>query len=678
MAEAEDVIVDVARHATIYARALWQRHQPADRRVPVLSLAAIAPRLDLLITALTGRSLSLRVAQAPSPPTLLTALARRKHGPLHRTALPATDGVSIWLPAQMGMTDGLDARERYRTMALQQAMRAMRGSAQMTDPNNPLLRDLYLLIEALAADQQLLQLLPGMRAALASLRRGALAARPAIAAFPAHLRVLEAHVRTALQSSPAEAWFALFDGHPAWAGPTRSLQLAQDMASQLRAASPSTAWGPHPLLKDAWTGELRARLATAATDVSDGRASTDEDKPTRSARLARRPEVREATDDEDDDSQGAWMVQTAQPHETAADPAGLQRPVDRDDSTCADEFADALSELPEARLVTRSGRPREVLLSDDPPDPRGKAEAGPHTLRPNVLVYPEWDYRIGAYLPRGSTVRVLPAISGPQSWVDQTLEQHRGMLHEIRRRFEMLRARRIRMHRQLDGDEIDLESYIEGYADFRAGLPLPQGLYRSQRRVHRDMAIMLLIDVSGSTDSWVVGDRRIIDVEREALLLVCYALEGMAQPYAVQAFSGEGPQSVILREVKRFDERFDNTVAQRVAGMEPEAYTRAGAALRHATSLLMREPAQHRLLLLLSDGKPNDIDHYEGRYGVEDMRQAVTEAKLQGISPFCLTIDRQAAGYLPFVFGPNHYALLPRPQLLPTVLLDWLRRLVGS
>ncbi|HEY0885734.1 MAG TPA: VWA domain-containing protein, partial [Ramlibacter sp.] len=119
-------------------------------------------------------------------------------------------------------------------------------------------------------------------------------------------------------------------------------------------------------------------------------------------------------------------------------------------------------------------------------------------------------------------------------------------------------------------------------------------------------------------------------------------------------------------------------VAQRIAGLEPERSTRAGAALRHATAVLMRQPAEHRLLLLLSDGEPDDVDEYEGRYGVEDMRQAVTEAKLQGVRPFCLTIDRHAASYLPAVFGPHHYALLPRPELLPTVLLDWLRRLVTS
>jgi nitric oxide reductase NorD protein len=191
------------------------------------------------------------------------------------------------------------------------------------------------------------------------------------------------------------------------------------------------------------------------------------------------------------------------------------------------------------------------------------------------------------------------------------------------------------------------------------------------------MAIMLLVDVSGSTDGWIAADKRVIDVEREALLLVCIALDGMAEPYSVLAFSGEGPHGVVVRSVKRFDERYDNAVALRIAGLEPEHYTRAGAAIRHASTLLMSEPAEHRLLLLLSDGKPNDVDDYEGRYGVEDMRQAVTEARLQGISPFCLTVDRQPASYLGAVFGPHQYAMLPRPELLPLVLLDWLRRLVA-
>ena len=123
---------------------------------------------------------------------------------------------------------------------------------------------------------------------------------------------------------------------------------------------------------------------------------------------------------------------------------------------------------------------------------------------------------------------------------------------------------------------------------------------------------------------------------------------------------------------------YGNPVALRIAALEPEHCTRAGAAIRHASATLLLEPASHRLLLLLSDGEPNDVDVYKGRYGVEDMRRAVAEAKLQGIAPFCLTVDRHVPGYLPFVFGANQHALLAKPSMLPTAQLDWMHRLVTS
>ena len=275
-------------------------------------------------------------------------------------------------------------------------------------------------------------------------------------------------------------------------------------------------------------------------------------------------------------------------------------------------------------------------------------------------------------------VRLRRPASGSQQWVDATLERHRALRDSIRRRFEMLKAEPMRLRRQLDGEEIDLEAYVEGHADYRAGLALPQAFYQTRRRARRDMAIMLLIDISGSTDACVSGNRRVIDVEREALLLVCLALQSLAEPYAVYAFSGEGSQSVDMRPVKRFDEAFGNTAARRIAALAPEYFTRTGAALRHATTLLMEQPVGHRLLLLLSDGKPNDVDRYQGRYGLEDTRQAVAEARLQGVFPFCLTVDRQAATYLRAIFGARQYGLLPRPELLPAVLLEWMRRLLST
>lgn len=686
MAEAEDVITDVARHATVYAQDWWRRHRPALAGPAPLRLADVAQRLDLLIAAVFGRSFALRVAQPPAPPTWLSGVFLRQRIPPVRAAVPMTDDASIWLPAVFSADEtAAAALGRFRILALQQAMRAMRGSAQHCPFDEPLLlRETYLLLEANAADDALVRLLPGVAGPLHELRAEALQRRPPISAFAVPHRPLESLVRAVLEA-PVGAGLrvpGLGTGSLVLpASPADVLVQAQRLEAALAAPCAARSRGERLLWRDAWTGDLRrppARLrGAAANDAGD----TD---PTpgspRSARLARRPQVREEIEEEDDGQPGAWMVQPAPPHEQAEDPMGLQRPTDRDSATAAEDFADALSELPEARLVSAPGKPKEVLISDDPPESLARREllATAAAGAGERVNYPEWDWRAGAYRDPGATVLLLPAPPGPQKWVDETLEQRRGMLHEIRRRFELLRAHRVRVRKQFDGDEIDLQAYVEGYSDFRAGLPLEQRLYQGERRNRRDMAVMLLVDASGSTDSWVVGDKRVIDVEREALLLVCIALEGMAEPYSVLAFSGEGPQAVVVRSIKRFDERYDEGVALRIAGLEPEHYTRAGAAIRHASTLLMREPATHRLLLLLSDGKPNDVDHYEGRYGVEDMRQAVTEAKLQGIAPFCLTIDRQAASYLPAVFGPHHYALLPRPELLPAVLLDWLRRLVTA
>lgn len=683
MAEAEDVITDAARHATIFARALWLRHRPPARGPLPVQLADMAGRLDLLASAVFGRSFAVRVAQPPAPPTWLNKLFLRGQAPAHHAALPGTDGVSIWLPASLGSGAGRDqAAEHYRILMLQQAMRAVRGSVVCHPAaDDAMLRALYLVLEARAADDALCRLLPGTSAPLAALRAFALRARPPLLAFAPPLQPLESLVRAVLLGAPDGAI-----GAGSVPGvDTSCLQLPASPAqviAQARGLLPAfkvqdSKLRGRLLYADCWSGELRSAPSPLVASVDDAGAAPD--GPIRAARLARRPDVRQPGEDEDEAGDpGPSMVQTAQPHEQAEDPMGMQRPTDRDAVTSADEFADALSELPEARLVSSPTRSKEVLLSDDPPDPAVRTLAACAARSGGELrQYPEWDWRSKSYRMPGATVQLLPAMPGPMQWVNQTLAERATMLGEIRRRFELLRARRTRVRQQLDGAEVDVQAWVDSRADCRAGLPQAQRLYQSERRGRRDMAVSLLVDVSGSTDGWIAANRRVIDVEREALLLVCIALDSLNERFSVQAFSGEGPQGVVVRKLKDFGERYDVAVAERIAGLEPEHYTRAGAAIRHASTELMAEPAVHRLLLLLSDGKPNDMDEYEGRYGVEDMRQAVAEARLQGISLFCLTVDRQAASYLPQVFGPRYYALLMRPELLPLILLDWLRQLMG-
>ena len=674
MAEAEDVITDVARHATVFTQALWRRHRSNAPAKPMTLLVDVAPRLGLLIEAVFGTPYRLRTAQTPARPTLLAQAFQREAFPRARAALPATDGECIWLPPDTGLVDATLALDRFRTLALVQAMRASRGSAAGPGPGaSPLVLDLYLLIEAVVADAALARLLPGMAKSLNHLRSAALAARPPLAQFPASRRPLEALVR-AWMAQPCDQPNAQALGASPHSSAITAHRLATDMGRDLAGRL-----GPSSLFRDSWTGDLRppgaaTGSALAGSDAADNAAT----RAPRSARLTRRPEVREGAEQEEDKTPGAWMIPPDVPHEQAEDPFGLQRPTDRDQSAGADEFADLVSELAQARLVWTPGQAPEVLLSDDPPAvrPRHTSAAAPDA--PQTFCYPEWDWRTAAYRHPGATVRLREAPAGAQRWVDDTLAAHRALLGAIRQRFAALRPQRTLRRRQTDGDDIDLEACVEGLANLRAGWPMADDLYCSQQRTRRDMAILILIDVSGSTDGWISNNRRVIDVEREALLLVCIALGAMGEPFAVQAFSGNGPAAVSLWDIKRFDEPYSPAVALRIAALEPDQYTRTGAALRHASATLMREDATHRLLLLLSDGKPNDNDVYEGRYGIEDTRQAVTEARLQGISPFCLAVDRQAASYLPAVFGAQHHALLQTPASLPTVLLDWMQRLVKS
>lgn len=675
MAEAEELIGDAARHATVFVQDLWRKYRPPEER-PGTRLTDVVRRLDLFLSAVFNTSWKIRPAQPPAPPSLLGIIMRNDRRPRLQQAVPATDGISIWLPPRLEIQDQHLAVQLYRTMAASQAQRAQRGSAAWIAELSPLERDVYLLLETAAAEQDLLENLPGLRPALEHLRHWSLARRPEIGAFPAPRRPLERFLRKLLQGEKLP--FALT------ATASQSVEQARWLIKWLQLLPEGcrqSQLGPNPLLMDLWTGRFSAaekNSVTASAAGVDQALSDDTGDSPRSSRLRRRPEVRSPLPDEDDENPDTpWMVQLDEPHPHAEDPMGMQRPTDRDEEDSADQVADMVSDLPEARLVTSTGRPKEVLLTDDPPDSRRQINLSEVNLVGQQLRYPEWDYRSQSYA-HSACVNIRPPVPGSRQWVDETLAAHAGKLAMIRRRFQLLRTRPQWLRRQADGDEIDLEAYIESYSSFRAGGSLDSNLYQIRRRSRLNLAISLLIDISGSTDGWIRENRRVIDVEREALLLVCIALESLGEAYAVQAFSGEGREGVSIRHIKDFDERYSSDIGRRISALEPEHYTRAGAAIRHATNGLMKQPAGHRLLLLLSDGKPNDNDLYEGRYGLEDTRQAINEARQHGVHPFCLTIDQKGADYLPKVFGRQQYALLSRPDELPQVLLEWLRWLIAS
>jgi len=174
-----------------------------------------------------------------------------------------------------------------------------------------------------------------------------------------------------------------------------------------------------------------------------------------------------------------------------------------------------------------------------------------------------------------------------------------------------------------------------------------------------------------------VEDRRVLDVEKEALLALAAGLDACGDEHAILAFTSRRRESVWVRTVKGYDEPLDARVARRILALRPGHYTRMGAAVRHAARGLAERPRGHRLLLLLTDGKPNDSDHYEGRYAVEDTRMAIREARRAGTRVFGITVDREARDYFPHIFGPGAFAISPDISRLPTALPAIYRQMVG-
>jgi nitric oxide reductase NorD protein len=666
MGEPEDLIIDGAYMASRLARDVWRRYAPAPVE-NVVRLADVRGRIEVFLTALFETPIPVTPAEPAAPVSWLARIAGR--APDNETSVMAgTDGTRVYLPPALDASLGTEeALRTYLLLAVEQGVRISRGSAAAALAiESREIRDRFLLADAAAVDNWIARNVPGLVDTLRAARRDALSRRADGWMRTDRERAMEALVRSFLLSDPVTA---------AVAGPEHS--SVHDVLARARressAESPSSYRGMPPVW---YWGRLHASAAAPPSSA----LSIEHDGPARPparrrvVEMRRRPRVREAEEGEDDSGTGTWVVRPDEPQETVEDPFGLQRPTDRADEADPEGLGDSLSELPEARVVRTPGQAKEVLRTGDDP-PRGSGAAAP-AKREAGTAYPEWDFRSCTYRLPGAIVREPAPVPGSSEWVASALIRHHGLVRRVRTRFERLRPRRSRVGRQADGPEVDIAEYVTAAADARAGGVVEDRLYVDVRPERRELTVVLLVDVSASTDSWVAGSERIIDVEKAALLVVCEALGALGDPYAIYAFSGESAEHVSVVPLKRFSDRTDDVVRRHIAALDADGYTRVGAAIRHATATLARQPTARKLLLLLSDGKPNDIDDYEGPYGIEDARQAVAEARAQNVDLFCLTVDREAPRYAPRIFGRAGFTLLRRPDQLPEVLIEVLRRLI--
>ncbi|MDD5027875.1 MAG: VWA domain-containing protein [Rhodoferax sp.] len=284
-------------------------------------------------------------------------------------------------------------------------------------------------------------------------------------------------------------------------------------------------------------------------------------------------------------------------------------------------------------------------------------------LGPGIAL-PEWDYRRGVLVPDHCQVQVMQAQHCAPFKPSASL---RVTARQLRRRLEILRDAPRVVHGQDSGDDLDLDAWVRFQAD-HCNLHAPCSdtppIYTRHARLDRSLATLLLADLSLSTDAYATAQARVIDVIRDALFVFGEALHAAGDPFAIWGFSSVRRQHVRMQHLKTFEEPWSAPSQARVGVIKPGYYTRMGAAVRHATLQLAQRPERKRLLMILTDGKPNDLDVYEGRYGLEDTRQAVREAHAAGLIAFCVTVDEKAHDYLPLLFGQHGYAMVHQPQEL--------------
>ena len=294
-----------------------------------------------------------------------------------------------------------------------------------------------------------------------------------------------------------------------------------------------------------------------------------------------------------------------------------------------------------------------------------------------ATLYPEWDYRIEDYRMNWCRVVERPADHGSDDFVTGTLASRQSTVKSLRRFFEGLRPPAFRrMAGQSDGEEVDLDAVVRRTGEQRAGIEGDDRLYIRREKRKRDVAVAFLIDISGSTSRDLGTGRRVIDIEKEGLVLLCEALDAVGDQYGLYAYSGQGRARIEFLTIKDFDDRLGASTAHRLGGLAPRHQNRDGAAIRHATAKLLARDAKNRVLVLLSDGRPLD-DQYKDDYSLEDTKAALREARHRGVETFCVTIDREAEEYLHRMYADAQYCVIDRIEALPTKLPRIYRQLTA-
>jgi nitric oxide reductase NorD protein len=298
-----------------------------------------------------------------------------------------------------------------------------------------------------------------------------------------------------------------------------------------------------------------------------------------------------------------------------------------------------------------------------------------------AFYYDEWDRELADYRTRWCRIIERGGSRGSRSFVELVRSRYAGVISSIRYQFQLMRPENLRRIRgEIDGEDYDLQAVIDYALDKRSTGLIDDRLYTRKLRRERDVAVSFLLDMSSSTartisrypnHPYTQPGQRIIDIEKEGLVLMSEALEAVGDSYSMQGFTSEGRRNVKFYLIKDFSEGYSADVERRIGGISYQNNTRLGAAIRHATTRLARQDARTKLMIVLSDGRPYDHDYGDSRYAREDTRMALRQARIEGITPFCITIDRESEDQLRDMYGEVGYTIiddvLSLPERLPGI-----------
>lgn len=342
--------------------------------------------------------------------------------------------------------------------------------------------------------------------------------------------------------------------------------------------------------------------------------------------------------------------------DTAEEFSGTWRDFDGDDSLEND--AEALDEL-NLKHTVRVDDPVHSVYKAEFSGNLTVAESKETSFSGQFVAYPEWNFSARKYKKDFCKVYPSKTTDKNSGYYSNTLETNARVLRNLKKRFAQMDNALEEVRRQPNGEDFDIDAVTDMYSDIVAKHTPDEKIYLTKRKRKKDLSILFLLDLSLSSDGYVNGSR-VLDVEKQVMIILGEALNDNHVEFEIAGFSSKTRNYCSYVSIKSFKEKWGQG-KHHVGAVEPSGYTRIGPALRHAGARLKQQSTRKKWLVLLSDGKPNDYDKYEGKYGVQDVKQALRELNAENINTYAVAIEDQARYYLPQMFGQNHYSILTSP-----------------